>query len=117
MGQTPNPPLEILLPRLQLVFRRDGLSEEAATSFLTAIRTGAKQLPLDTAERYHEAWLAAQAAMEVLTSDDDGSEAATRLHTISHAIFDYEDAYEKQHGYRPLHPGGADWTDGPIGNA
>ena len=48
--------------------------------------------------------------MDVLTSDDDGSEAATWLHAISHAIFDYEDAFKKQYGCRPLHPGGADWT-------
>jgi len=92
-----------------MVFRRDGLSEVAATFFLTAIRTRANQRPLETAEHYREAWVAAQAAMYVLTSDDDGSEAATWVHAISHAIFDYEDAYEKQHGYRPLHPGGADW--------
>ena len=102
MGQTPNPPLKILLPKLQMVFRRDGLSEEAATFFLTAIRTRANQRPLETAEHYREAWVAAQAVMDVLTSDDDGSEAASWLHAVSHAIFDYEDAYEKQHGYRPL---------------
>jgi hypothetical protein len=85
MARSPNTPLE-LLPSLQMVFRRDGLSEEAATFFLTAIRTGASQRPLETAEHYREPWVAAQAAMDVLTSDDDGSDAATWLHAISHCV-------------------------------
>jgi hypothetical protein len=115
--QTPNPPLEILLPKLRAAFLHDGLSEEVTESFLIAIRLRRAQPALETGEQYREAWTAAQAAMGVMTCNQDNSEAAKWLRDITDAIFAYEDTYEVAHGHRPLNPGPPEWTDGPVGTA
>jgi len=94
-----------------------GISKEAAEFTCNAVRAGARQTAITTIEEYQEAWTICHAAEGILTTLDDGSEAAAWCASLAHAIIDFEDAYEAQHGRRPLNPGPPEWTEGPQGSA
>ena len=109
--------LEIFLPRLLAALERKGLSEAAVVLTWKSVMAGAKQPPIKTVEHYQVAWTACDAASEILTTLDDGSEAAAWCSALTHRIFAFEDAYKAQHGHLPLSPGGPETTDGPTGSA
>ena len=108
--------LEVFLPKLRIKLIRSGMSEETASHICEAVRAGDKQPPITTVHQYHQAWAVCHIAEEILTTVDDGSEAAAWCTALAHSIFDFEDAHMKQHGYRPLNPGTAEYTDGPSGS-
>lgn len=113
----PHQQLEVFLPALREGLRRKGIAEVIIASYEFDIRTRAQPRPLKTAGEYHDAWIACHVTMELLTNDQDGSEAADWHYALTHAVFDYEDAYVARHGCRPLNPGGPEWTEGPTGTA
>ena len=80
------------------------------------VLAGAKQPPIKTVEHYQIAWTACDTASDILTTLDDGSEAAAWCSALTHPhrIFDFEDAYNAIHGHRPLSPGGPEETDAPL---
>jgi hypothetical protein len=97
----PHQTLQAFLPRLRAELVRDGMSEEEAAFTCNAVLTGARQLPIRTLTEYREGWTICQAMEGILTTLDDGSEAAARCTALAHAIIDFEDAYEEQYGHRP----------------
>ena len=109
--------LEVFLPRLLAALERKGLSEAAVVLTWKSVMAGAKQPPIKTVEHYQVAWTACDTASEILTTLDDGSEAAAWCSALAHQIFDFEDAYKAQHGHPPLSPSGPEETDGPMGSA
>ena len=113
----PHQKLEIFLPRLLAALERKGLPEAAVVLTWKSVMAGAKQPPIKTVEHYQVAWTACDAASEILTTLDDGSEAAAWCSALTHRIFAFEDAYKVQHGHLPLSPGGPETTDGPTGSA
>ena len=113
----PDQRLEIFLPRLLTALERKGLSEAAVVFAWKSVLAGAKQPPIKTVEHYQIAWTACDTASDILTTLDDGSEAAAWCSALTHRIFDFEDAYKAKHGHRPLSPGGPEETDGPTGSA
>ena len=72
----PHQKLEIFLPRLLAALERKGLPEAAVVLTWKSVMAGAKQPPIKTVEHYQVAWTACDAASEILTTLDDGSEAA-----------------------------------------
>ena len=54
---------------------------------------------LKTVEHYQIAWTACDTASDILTTLDDGSEAAAWCNALTHRIFDFEDAYKARHGH------------------
>jgi hypothetical protein len=107
----PHQQLEVFLPKL-----RKGIAEVIIASYEFDIRTRAQPRPLRHPENIKTPGLL-HVTMELLTNDQDGSEAADWHNALTHAIFDYGDAYVARHGCRPLNPGGPDWTEGPTGRA
>jgi hypothetical protein len=97
--------------------RRSGLSKRAATTVCNDIADGEPPRRISTPEAYRKAWIICKAMEEVLTTLDDGSEAAVWCTALAYRIFDFEDAYKAKHGCKPLNPGGPEWTDGPTGSA
>ncbi len=113
----PHQRLEVFLPKLLTSLERKGLSEAAVVMAWKSVMAGPKQPPIKTVEHYQIAWAACDAASEILTTLDDGSEAAAWCSALTHRIFAFEDAYKAQHGHLPLSPGGPEATDGPTGTA
>ena len=109
----PTRDFEIFLPRLLKALERKGLSEAAVVFAWKSVLAGAKQPPIKTVEHYQIAWSACDTASDILTTLDDGSEAAAWCSALTHRIFDFEGTYKAKHGHRPLSPGGPDETEGP----
>ena len=72
----PDQRLEIFLPRLLKALERKGLSEAAVVFAWKSVLAGAKQPPIKTVEHYQIAWTACDTTSDILTTLDDGSEAA-----------------------------------------
>jgi hypothetical protein len=113
----PHQKLEVFLPKLLTALERKGLSEAAVVLTWKSVLAGAKQPPIKTVEHYQVAWTACTTAEEILTTLDDGSEAAAWCSALVHRLFDFEDTYQARHGHRPLNPAGPEETDGPTGSA
>jgi hypothetical protein len=109
--------LSVFLPKLREGLRRKGIAAITIASYEFDITTRARPQPLKDQTDYQDAWIACHVAMDILTDDQDGSEAADWHNALCHRVFDYEDAFEARHGCRPLNPGGPEWTEGPTGRA
>jgi hypothetical protein len=109
--------LEVFLPTLLAALERDGNSDAVVVMTWKSVMSGAMQPEIKTVEHYRAAWIACNAVADILTTLDDGSEAAAWCSALTHRIFAFEDAFKAQHGHLPLSPGGPEETDGPIGNA
>jgi hypothetical protein len=113
----PHQKLDVFLPRLRAELVRNGMSEEAAAFVCKAVLAGAQQPAITTLKEYQEAWTVCHAMEEILTTLDDGSEAAACCTAFAHATIDFEVAYVKQHGHQPLNASPPEITDGPKGSA
>jgi hypothetical protein len=109
--------LGVFLPKLHAELVRNGMSSEVAAFTCNAIRVGARPPIVATLEAYREAWIVCHAMQRILTTLDDGSEAAAWCVALAHALKDFENAYVKEHGHQPLNPGPPETTDGPKGRA
>jgi hypothetical protein len=113
----PHQKLEVFLPRLLRALERKGLSEGDVVLAWKSVLAGAKQPPIKSVEHYQVAWTACDTASDILTTLDDGSDAAVWCCALARRIFDFERTYVAQHGHAPLHSGGPEVTDGPTGSA
>jgi hypothetical protein len=109
--------LPVFLPRLHAALLHLGFSKSQANSVCHDIRAGNPPKPILNASQYHRAWAICDAMEDILTTLDDGSEAATWCSLIAHRIFDYQDAFKAKHGYMPLDPGPIEQVSGPVGRA
>jgi hypothetical protein len=75
-----------------------------------------EQPPLTTLKAYQQAWLVCHAAESVLTNEFDGTRVERWLTALAHATFDFEDAFQTEHGYMPLNACEGEWY-GPVGRA
>ena len=94
----PHQKLEVFLPRLLRALERKGLSEGAVVMAWKSVLAGAKQPPIKST--------ACDTASDILTTLDDGSDAAVWCCALVRRIFDFERTYVAQHGHAPLHSGG-----------
>jgi hypothetical protein len=56
---------------------------------------------IETVKEYQQAWIICQAVEEVLTAEDDNSEAGQWHTRFAHAVTDFEDTYKAQYGHYP----------------
>ena len=113
----PHQRLHVFLPKLRLALVRRGLPNETAAAICDNILNGVAPSAIETQEGYREAWLICDAMEEILTTLDDGSEAAEWCTSLAHRIFGYEDQHKLKLGYLPLNAAPPERTDGPVGNA
>jgi hypothetical protein len=98
--------LDAFLPRLRTALVRSGMSEEEAAFTCSAFLVGAGQPTIRTIREYRDAWTVCQAMEGILRTLDDGSEAAAaRCSVLTHALIDFQDAYEDEHGHPPAMAG------------
>jgi hypothetical protein len=72
----PHQRLTVFLPKLRAALVHIGFSKEEADSVCNDIRAGRPPKPISTASHYHRAWVICDAMEDILTTLDDGSEAA-----------------------------------------
>jgi hypothetical protein len=113
----PHQRLKLFVPKLREGLRREGIAERRIAAYEFHLKMGIRPGPLRNQKDYEDAWTACHVAMNILTNDEDGSEAAHWLRALTHRVFDYEDAFKASHGCQPLNPGGPEWVDGPTGTA
>jgi hypothetical protein len=113
----PHQRLEVFLPKLLAALERNGNSDDIVVMTWKSVMAGAKQPQIKTVEHYRAAWIACATAADILTTLEDGSEAATWFAGLSHRIFEFEENYNARHGHRPLSPAGPEETDAPTGSA
>lgn len=113
----PGQRLSVFLPKLHTVLVRKGVAEEEAAFICFSIGAGAHPRAITTLTEYQDAWVIVDAMEEILTTLDDGSEAAAWCTALAHRVRDFEVTHEAEHGYPPLNPGPPEMTDGPTGNA
>ena len=82
----PHQKLEIFLPKLLAALEHKGVSEAAITMIWKSVMAGSKQPPIETIEHYQSAWTACDTAADILTSLDDGSQAAAWCCALSRQI-------------------------------
>jgi hypothetical protein len=112
----PDQRLEVFLPKLRAELVRSGMAAEAADFICKGITVGAQQPPITTLEQYQDGWTVCYAAEGVLTTLEDGSEAAAWCKALAHALMEFEDAYILRYGHAPLHAGPPE-TEGQTGSA
>jgi hypothetical protein len=109
--------LHVFLPKLRLALLRCGMSDEMVASVCGDILEANPPRTIPTAHAYQRAWVICDAMEGLLTTLDDGSEAAAWCTALAHRIFDFEDAFRAKHGHPPLNSGPPECTDGPHGRA
>lgn len=72
----PDQKREVFLPKLLAALERKGLSEAAVVLAWKSVMAGAKQPPIKSVEHYQVVWTACDTASDILTTIDDGSDAA-----------------------------------------
>ena len=113
----PHQRLEVFLPKLLATLERNGNSDDIVVMTWKSVMAGAKQPQIKTVEHYRAAWIACTAAADILTTLDDGSEAAVWFSELTHRITEFERAFTAQYGHRPLSPAGPEEIDEPSGPA
>ena len=106
----------MFLPALREGLLKQGLTAEAADFICETVKCGSTPPKIRTLAQYQETWIACRVAEDLLTAPDDGSEAALWSSALAHTCFDFEDAYQAEHGYMPLSPAPRD-MEGPSGSA
>ena len=89
----PHQRLEVFLPKLLAALERNGNSDDIVVMTWKSVMAGAKQPQIKTVEHYRAAWIACTTAADILTTLEDGSEAATWFSGLSHRIFEFEENY------------------------
>ena len=108
--------LAVFIPALREALQKQGLSAEAAEFICETVKCGGAPPKIRTLAQYQDAWIASHVAEDILTTLDDGSEAALWSSALAHTCFDFEDAYLAEHGHMPLSPAPRD-MEGPSGCA
>jgi hypothetical protein len=109
--------LPVFLPKLYAALLHVGFPEKEADIVCDAISKGHPPGRIASASSYHRAWIVCDAMEDILTTVDDGSEAATWCMQLADRIFEYQDAFKAKHGYMPLDPSPIGQNTGPAGTA
>ena len=78
------------LPKLLAALERNGNSDDIVVMTWKSVMAGAKQPQIKTVEHYRAAWIACTTAADILTTLEDGSEAATWFGGLSQRIFEFD---------------------------
>jgi hypothetical protein len=110
-----NMKLTELAAMLYAELREAVIPKEVAVSICHEVAKGSTPI-IETVKEYQQAWTICKAVEEVLTAEDDNSEAGQWHTRFAHAVIDFEDTYKAQYGHYPLNAAKEDWM-GPVGHA
>lgn len=112
----PHQELSVFLPEFKAgLIKRNGEREADFVCLSVAMR--AQPRKLTTMRDYQDAWLVCDTMENILTTLDDGSEAAAFCKALGQVVMDYEDAYCAEFGYWPLNAATPEETFGQTGSA
>jgi len=110
-----NMKLTELAAMLYAELREAVIPKEVAVSICHEVAKGSTPI-IETVKEYQQAWTICKAVEEVLTAEDDNSEAGQWHTRFANAVIDFEDTYKAQYGHYPLNAAREDWM-GPVGHA
>jgi hypothetical protein len=113
----PHQELSVFLPELKAGLIKNGMSEAEADFVCLSVAKRASQRKITSMREYQDAWLVCHTMEDILTTLDDGSEAAAFYNALGHVVVDYEDSYHAEFGYWPLNAATAELLYEPSGRA
>ena len=113
----PHQELSVFLPKFKARLIKNGMAENEAEFVCLSVAMRAQPRKLTTMRDYQDAWLVCDTMENILTTLDDGSEAAAFCKALGQVVIDYEDAYRAEFGYWPLNAATPEETFGQTGSA
>jgi hypothetical protein len=109
--------LAVFLPEFKAGLIKNGMSEKEADFVCLSVVKRASPRKITCAREYQDAWLICNTLENILTTLDDGSEAAAFCMALAQVVIDYEDSYRAEFGYWPLNAATLEETYGQTGSA
>ena len=113
----PHQELSVFLPELKAGLIKNGMSEAEADFICLSVAKRSSPSKITTAREYQDAWVICDTIENILTTFDDGSEAAAFCTALAQVVIDYEDSYRAHFGYWPLNAATPEETFGQTGSA
>jgi hypothetical protein len=113
----PHQELSVFLPEFKTGLIKNGMSEAEADFICLSVAKRARPRKITSILEYQDAWLVCHTMEDILTTLDDGSEAAAFCALLGQVVIDYEDAYHAEFGHWPLNAATPEMTYGQTGSA
>ena len=113
----PHQELSVFLPEFKTGLIKTGMSEAEADFICLSVAKRARPRKITSIREYQDAWLVCHTMEDILTTLDDGSEAAAFCALLGQVVIDYEDAYHAEFGHWPLNAATPEMTYGQTGSA
>ena len=113
----PHQELSEFLPKFKARLIKTGMTEAEADFICLSVAKRARPRKIASVREYQDAWLVCQTMEDILTTLDDGSEAAAFCASLGQVVIDYEDSYHAEFGHWPLNAASLEMTDGQTGSA
>ena len=113
----PHQKLRVFLPKLKAGLIKNGMAESEADFVCLSVAKRAQPRKITSMREYQDAWLVCDTMEEILTTLDDGSEAAAFCALLGQVVTDYEESYRAEFGYWPLNAATPEMTYGQTGSA
>ena len=117
LSMEPHQELNVFLPELKAGLIKNGMSEAEADFVCLSVAKRARPRKITSVREYQDAWLICDTVENILTTLDDGSEAAAFCIALGQAVINYEDAYHAEFGHWPLNAATPEMTFGQTGSA
>ena len=113
----PHQELDVFLPEFKAGLIKNGMTEAEADFVCLSVAKRASPRKITSMREYQDAWLVCHTMEDILTTLDDGSEAAAFCTLLGQVVIDYEDAYRAEFGHWPLNAADPEMTYGQTGSA
>ena len=113
----PHQELSVFLPEFKTGLIKNGMSEAEADFVCLSVAKRARPRKITSVREYQDAWLICDTMENILTTLEDGSEAAAFCIALGQAVINYEDSYRAEFGYWPLNAACPEMTYGQTGSA
>ena len=113
----PHQELGEFLPEFKAGLIKNGMTEAEADFICLSVAKRARPRKIVSVREYQDAWVICDTMENILTTLDDGSEAAAFCMALGQAVIGYEKSYRAEFGYRPLNAASPEMTYGQTGSA
>jgi hypothetical protein len=96
---------------------KNGMTESGADFVCLSVAKRASPRKITSIREYQDAWLICYTMEAILTTLDDGSEAAAFCALLGQVVIDYEDSYRAEFSHWPLNASTPEMTYGQTGSA
>ena len=96
---------------------KNGTSENETDFVCISVAMRTHPRKITSIREYQDAWLVCHTMEDILTTLDDGSEAAAFCVLLGQVVIDYEDSYRAEFSHWPLNASTPEMTYGQTGSA